>query len=166
MISLSLYIYIYTHMYLFIYMTIPLSFRFAVFSTVQCRGSGFRCKFRGFKTNFTFTLNSWQCTLNSWTDSKLKGKWNGCMSIYSAHVALLSESSFCDVVPVSLEKTLLRRRGGAGRTAVKAPNQGLESSFLPLDSMARARIKGVFFTDTGMTCGCDVRQHKHEEKQA
>ena len=52
-----------------------------------------------------------------------------------------------------LEKALFRRRVMFGKSAVRAPNQGLDSSFCRWIVGQRLAEKEWFFTDTGITDG-------------
>ena len=55
------------------------------------------------------------------------------------------------VIPVSVEKTLIRRRIPLGKLALKTTNQGLERSLCSFLHGQGLFKRSAFFTDTGMT---------------
>ena len=46
------------------------------------------------------------------------------------------------------KKTLLQRRGPLGKISLKNAKAGAAEEFLPLGCMAKARVKGMFFSQT------------------
>ena len=72
--------------------------------------------------------------------------------IYTYHIAARWQTSSrvggspgAEVIPVSVKKALLRRRGPLGKIGLQKATSGANTQFFPLGCMAKARTKGLFF---------------------